>query len=169
VKLTLDRMCITSGKLCNTCEERFDKGEISQIDIDVGNTLLNIAKSQRFLSDITVLRIIETSKSIYIITKKGDAIKLEQAGEHLENQLLRIKNKKFTYFDKTKNAKKLLSDLLTPVIPVGNSTVILPPDGDKELKVQIKKSDKEKLNIQSDELSRITSALLGMNCHYSYV
>jgi len=168
MKLTLDRLCITSKRLCNNCQKKLDNGKVSELDIEISNILLNSAKSQKYLNSISVTNIIETSNTIYIIVKAGDLKPLLRAGNHLDKQLKTYKNKNYTFVEGTKNTKKLVEHLLSPIIPISTSTVMLPPDGDKELKVQVKKGDKSSL-LPSLELSQVTRAILGMYAHYTYV
>ena len=169
MKLTLDRLCISSRTICPQCQQKIDNGEVGQIDIEIGNILLNVAKSQKYLSKLTLTNIIETKKSVYLVVETGGVKLLKQAGDHLLNKLKDYKQKDYVFIEQTDNPKKLMEDLLEPIVPVGTSTVMLPPDGEKELKVQIKKKDKDNLEINSTELSQVTRAILGLYAHYAYV
>ena len=169
MKLTLDRMCIQTGNLCNTCASRLEKGEISEIDISVGKTLINIAKSQKFLANITVNTIVETEETVYIIVSASDKEKIMTAYDFVAGQLATIDKRKYVFVGKTKNAKKLMEDVIGSDFIVGTSTVFLPPFSDKELKVQVKKEKKDVLKIPAAELSRLTNQMLGMNAHYAFV
>lgn len=169
MKLTLDRLCISSRRICPNCQKKIDKGLAGQIDIEIGNILLNVAKSQKYLSKLRLTNIIETDNSIYLVVAPGQVKMLENAGEHLKNKLKEYNDKDYVYLEKTDKPQKLVEDLLAPVNPVGTSTVMLPPDGEKELKVKIKKSDKDKNKISAIELSQVTKAILGLYAHYSYV
>ena len=169
MKLTLDRLCISSRRICPQCQAKIDNGVAGQIDIEIGNILLNVAKSQKYLSKLSLTNIIETKKTIYLVVKKGDVERLKHAGDHLEKQLKEYKDKNYVFIEKTKSAKKLLDDLLAPIVPVATSTIMLPPDGDKELKVQIKEKEKDQVKLSSTELSQVTRAILGLYAHYSYV
>lgn len=162
-------MCIQTGKLCNNCQEKYDKGEITDLDIEIGKELMNLTKSVKYLSNITLLKIILTSDLVYLIVGKGDKEKLERARDQLLPKLHKIDKRTFIILEKTKNAKRLIEELLTPIMPVGSSIVLLPPDGLKELKIQIKKQDKDEIKISANELSKLTEILLGMSAHYAYV
>ena len=169
MKLTLDRLCISSRRLCPQCKKKVESGEAGDIDIEIGNILLNVAKSQKYLSNLSLSNIIETKHTIYLVVKSNDVGQLIRAGDHLLDQLKEYKDKDYVYIEKTKSAKKLLEDLLSPIVPVGTSTIMLPPDGEKELKVKIKASEKDKIEISSVELSQVTRAVLGLYAHYAYV
>lgn len=169
MKLTLDRMCIQAGKLCASCEELYQNGTISDIDIDVGKVLMKIAKSQKFLSNISLFRIIETDSTILLITGPGDTEKLERAKDFVAKSLGEVDKREFVFLDKTKNPKKFIEGLIGSDLLVSTSTVFLPPFSDKELKVQVKKDNKNKLKIINADLSKITKAFLGMEAHYAFV
>ena len=161
-------MCIQTGRLCQNCEDLFDEGEIADIDIDFGKILMDAAKSHKFLSKITVNNIIETKNRIILIVKKGDKEKFLRAKKYLSSQFSKVDERSAVYLEKTRSAKQLLEDILSPIIPMGTSTIFLPSFSEKELKVQVKKADKESI-MAADELSVITKAILGMNAHYAYV
>jgi hypothetical protein len=169
MKLTLDRMCIQSGKLCASCEKLYQNEEITDIDIDFGKILMNVAKSQKFLSNITVLKIVETEHAIFIITNIEDKIKLQRSGDTLLSNFKGLDNRDVIFLEKTKNPKKFIEGLIGPELLVSTSTVFLPPFSEKELKVKVKKDNKNKLKILADDLSKLTKVLLGMEAHYSFV
>lgn len=169
MKLTLDRMCIQTGNLCNTCSSRLESGEIGEIDIKVGKTFINIAKSQKFLANITIYSIVETDDAVYVIVNGADKEKILTALDFVLQQLATIDNRDYVFIGKTKNAKKLMEDVLGSDFIVGTSTVFLPPFSDKELKVQVKKENKDHLKVPAEQLSILTTQLLGMNAHYAFV
>jgi hypothetical protein len=128
---------------------------------------MNVAKSQRFLSNITVTKMVETKSKVFMIVNKGDKQKLLQAGDHLIQQFSNADARAVMYLEQTKNTKRLIEELLMPVVPTGISTIFLPSFDEKELKIQVRKQDKEIL-IPAEELNDIINALLGMNAHYAY-
>lgn len=160
-------MCVSTGNLCASCTARFNNGDISDIDIAVGKALLAVAKSQRFLSNITLERIVTTQDSVVLIVKKGDKEKLDRAGNHLLERLQAVDKRKFTFLDETKNPKALVEMLIGTDNVVSTSTVFLPPFSDKEIKIKLKKGSENDLQINQQELSQITKILLGMNAHFS--
>ena len=62
-------MCIQTGKLCNNCQDKLDSGEITNLDIEIGKELMNIAKSVKFLSNITLLKTKNREKYNLLIIK----------------------------------------------------------------------------------------------------
>ncbi|MCY3410805.1 MAG: hypothetical protein INQ03_04120 [Candidatus Heimdallarchaeota archaeon] len=168
MKLTLDRMCISTNKLCNKCQDAMNAGDITEIDVEFGKILMNLAKSNKFLSDLTVLKIIETEEHIFIMVKKGQLDKLLRVNAQLMEHFSLRGTRGLTYLEKTKSSKVLIENLVEPIKPVSNSTVIIPPDGTKEIKVIFKKEDKDRLKISSDEASQVTLSILGMNTHFIF-
>lgn len=169
MKLTLDRMCIQTKKLCPTCQNLMDKGEISEFDIELGNVLMNLAKSNKYLNDLTVLKLVETDLHVFVIVQKGQIAKVKRAENQIFAKLENILKRKIIYLEKTKSPRVLLDFLLHPIKVISNSIMIIPPDGDKEIKVQIKKKFKEEVPISMNEASKLTKALLGMDTHFVYV
>ncbi|MFV2014500.1 MAG: hypothetical protein ACC656_03665, partial [Candidatus Heimdallarchaeota archaeon] len=158
-------MCIQSGRLCATCEKLYQNEEITDIDIDVGQILMNTAKSQKFLSNITILNIVETKNTVFLISKVGEREKLLRAYPTIIAKFNEKDKRSLVFLEKTKNPKKFIEGLIGSDMLVSTSTVFLPPFSEKELKVQVKKSNKIKLKILADDLSKVTKALLGMEAH----
>ncbi len=52
---------------------------INDIDIRIGKILMNTAKSQKFLSNITILKVVETKTTVFVLSKVGDGEKLIRA------------------------------------------------------------------------------------------
>ncbi|MCE7735104.1 MAG: hypothetical protein GPJ54_09520 [Candidatus Heimdallarchaeota archaeon] len=169
MKLTLDRMCIQSGRLCASCDKLYQNDVISDIDIEIGKILMNTAKSQKFLSNITILKIVETQRTVFVISKVGDVEKLLRAASAINSVFSQKDKRALIFLEKTKNPKKFIQGLIGIELLVSTSTVFLPPFSEKELKVQVKESNKSKLRILSEDLSKITNALLGMDAHYSFI
>ena len=169
MKLTLDRMCLQSGRLCASCEQLYDDDVISDIDINIGKILMNTAKSKKFLSNITILKVVETQTTVFVISKVGDGEKLLRAAPVITSAFNDKDKRALVFLEQTKNPKKFIEGLIGTELLVSTSTVFLPPFSEKELKVQVKKSNKSKLKILADDLSKVTNALLGMDAHYSFV
>ena len=161
-------MCVQTNKLCSSCQDLYDSGRISDLDIEFGKVMMNITKSLRFLSDVTIEKIIETTKTVFVVVKKGEKEKFDRAKDNLKKSLKVIDPRRFEFIDKIKNPKVLIERLLSPIIPNSISTVFL-PFSEKELKVQVKRTDKENINMSEEELSVLTNALVGMGAHYSYI
>ncbi len=162
-------MCIQSGRLCASCEQLYQNDVISDIDIEIGKILMNTAKSQKFLSNITILKVVETRTTVFVLSKVGDGVKLIRAAPSINSVFSAKDKRKLVFLEKTKNPKKFIEGLIGTELLVSTSTVFLPPFSEKELKVQVKKSNKSKLKILSEDLSEVTNALLGMDAHYSFV
>lgn len=162
-------MCIQTKKLCPTCQNLMDKGEISEFDIELGNVLMNLAKSNKYLNDLTVLKLVETDLHVFVIVQKGQIAKVKRAENQIFAKLENILKRKIIYLEKTKSPRVLLDFLLHPIKVISNSIMIIPPDGDKEIKVQIKKKFKEEVPISMNEASKLTKALLGMDTHFVYI
>lgn len=168
IKLTLDRMCIQTTNLCKNCQNAFDLGEITDVDITLGRILMNLAKTNKYLNDLTVLRIVETDRNIFIMVKKDQVEKMEKAEKLIKDALDKSENRKLHFFEKTNSPKVLVDTILYPIKPVSNTTIIIPPEGHKEIKLIFKSSHKEDIPLSANEVSKLTSKILGMETHYVF-
>lgn len=169
MKLTLDRMCIQTKKLCPTCQKLMDEGEISEFDIELGNVLMNLAKSNKYLHDLTVLKLVETDMHVFVIVQKGQIDKVKKAEKQIFAKLENILKRKIIYLEKSKSPRVLVDSLLYPIKMMSHSLVIIPPDGAKEIKVQIRKKFKEEVPLSMNETSKLTKEMLGMDTHFVFV
>ena len=69
--------CITcaksDGMLCESCQDRLERGELSNLDIDISEILLEIeeANPDMKLSEASFFKVIELEKMVILVIGKG--------------------------------------------------------------------------------------------------
>lgn len=63
-------VCLKSDILCSACQDKLDKGIISNGDIEVAKYLYKLSEKMKSIRDVKVLRIIN-SDALIIITGRG--------------------------------------------------------------------------------------------------
>ncbi len=143
-------------------------GEASDIDIKVGKVIIHASKQNKELNKITLNKIILTPMGAFLIVNEGDKKRFDRSGFVLLNELSDAIGTDVFIIEKHKKAEKFIENLISPVEPVSISTVFIPPFGEKEIKIQIKKEDQGKLSFPQETLSNIVEELFGVKAHYSY-
>ena len=168
MKLTLDRMCLSTNDLCLKCLTKLKSGEVSNCDIQLGRVIIKASKRYKILKDITMEKVVLTNKAAYLIVKQGDKHKFDKAGYVFKNQLSDTIGTNIIILEKLKNVLSFIKKLLEPIIPHSTSTIFLPPDGKKAIKIAISKSEKEKIQFSAIELSKLLQGLYGTDAHYVF-
>ena len=168
MKLTLDRICLSTNDLCLKCSKKLKNGEVTKVDIEVGKVIIQSAKQYRFLNSISLEKIITTSNAVYLLVKPGDKEKMLQAGYVFLNMLSDTVGTEVVFIEKIKNTRKFIESLIAPVEIINMTTVFIPPSGDKEIKIQLKEADRKKIKISAKELSEIMTPLYGYGAHYYF-
>ncbi len=168
MKLTLDRMCITTNDLCLNCSKKMKNGEVSEIDVKVGKIIIHAAKQNKELNKITLSKIILTPSGAFLIVEKGDKARFDKSGFVLMNDLSDAIGNDVYIIERTKNVNRFIENMLAPVEPISISTVFIPPFGEKEIKVQLKKEDQKTVPVKQEIISGLTEELFGIKTHYAY-
>ena len=80
MKTKLCQFCIKSGILCSKCKKRVEKGEITQLDLQIGRLLLSIEDEYPTLSNIYFHKALEANGLLTIFVGKGDIAKILSYG-----------------------------------------------------------------------------------------
>ena len=168
MKLTLDRICLSTNDLCLRCSKKLKNREVTKLDIEVGKIIIQAAKQHKFLNSISLEKIISTKNAVYLLVKQGDKEKLERAGYVFMNMLSDTVGTEVVFIEKVKNVRKFIEGLVSPAEVVNTTTVFIPPSGDKEIKIQFRESDRNKVKISAEELTAIMTPLYGYGAHYFF-
>ncbi len=143
-------------------------GEVSEIDVKVGKIIIHAAKQNKELNKITLSKIILTPSGAFLIVEKGDKARFDKSGFVLMNDLSDAIGNDVYIIERTKNVNRFIENMLAPVEPISISTVFIPPFGEKEIKVQLKKEDQKTVPVKQEIISGLTEELFGIKTHYAY-
>jgi hypothetical protein len=165
MKLPVCVFDLESDMLCNNCQERLDRGEITKFDVEFSKWLLNRVKEYPTLENLDLRRAIRTSDRLLLVVKKRNA----QILNSLEPLLAEMKESfgDVMVFEQPIKLRKLVRSLIEPAIELGVNSLYL-PDGSRESIVMLKDDDREKIQYSKDELRVIVSAVLGESVLFQY-
>jgi len=80
VKTILDAFCVKSGILCRRCEEKLEKGQVTELDLKVIQRMVELEKANPILEDVTYHRAVQADDMMAVLVDKRDLPKLLGGG-----------------------------------------------------------------------------------------
>jgi hypothetical protein len=156
---------LESDMLCPNCQERLDKGEIKQFDIDFSKWAIEKAKEYPGLEQLDLLRAIKTERLLILVVRKknkdvllGDADLMEDIKDTYGQVLV---------LEGPAKLRTIVRELISPAVEVGVNSLYL-PNGFKESIVMLRQEDRDRITYSKDELRAITSAVVGESVLFQY-
>lgn len=150
--------------LCRKCQEKVESENISEADIKISKTILNLSEKIRSLKDITIKRTVILDSMIVIVCGKGDATSAIGRGGIVVKKLEKELGRQVKVVEEAKDVKEFITNLFHPVHVEGINNVYR-SDGEA-LKVIIKK--KRGFFTPSKELGKIVKSMYGKDIELSY-
>ena len=155
--------CAKSGVLCPRCQEKLDKGEITQADVDVSKWFLNYEGKNPQLKDYVIHKTVRLNRMMIImVSGKGGANRTFLA--KLSKQLSDEQRMGVRIIEKSSSVKKLLEQIVTPARVMGANTVWL-PDGSWESTIRMPRSDLRKMPLDPKAAEEAIRILTGEVVH----
>jgi len=134
VRTELCSFCVKSGILCPRCQERLDKGRITQLDLKVIGLLSELEKSHPILQEVHFHKAAEFGETLAIMVDRRDIGKIVG----LEGRIVRAISeraggKRIKILGYGGDDRQFLEELLSPLSILTINTVWL-PDGSTETK-----------------------------------
>jgi hypothetical protein len=156
---------LESGVLCASCQEKLDKGQITEVDVDISKWLL--AREGQFptIADLNLSRALKVAGRLVLVVKKKGREILLSAPDLLEE--LRSTYGEVVILEGPANLRNLVRGLIHPATEVGVNNLYL-PDGSKECIVMLHADDKSKIPYSLEDLRQIVSAVMQESVLFQY-
>ncbi|MGD9381785.1 MAG: hypothetical protein PVI03_05010 [Candidatus Thorarchaeota archaeon] len=165
MKLPVCVFDIESDMLCTSCQERFDRGDITDFDIEFSAWILNKSKEYSTIEDLKLSRAIKADSRLILIVKKRNKEVL-LAAEGLMNEMAESFGE-VMIFEGPIKLRKIVRKLIEPAMEVGVNSLYL-PGGTKENIVMLKTEDRNRIVYSKEELRKIVSAVVGESVLFQY-
>lgn len=165
MKLPVCVFDIESDMLCTSCQERLDRGDITDFDVEFSTWMLNKSKEYPALEDLTLLRAIKSDGRLILVVKKKHKESL-LAVEGFKNELVDMYGE-LMIFESPIKLRKIVRTLIEPALEVGVNSLYL-PGGTKESIVMLKPEDRDRIMYSKDDLRKIVSAVVGESVLFQY-
>ena len=138
VKMDLCNFCLKSGILCQKCSARVKSGEISELDLKVGRSLLSLEEKYPSLQNVYFHKAIDADNTLAIVVGPGDVSRLLGHGGKILRALTDETGKNIRVLEHGGDDRKFLEDLFAPVSIMTINTIWL-PDGTTETRVILRR------------------------------
>jgi len=167
MKLPICYFCAKTKMLCPIDQKKLERGEISQLDVDISHELVML-KEKSFPE----LDKIEFIKSIRI---QNITIILVRGMKEIEKSLIKISRElekrgygKVRFVEREKDIKFMVEQVIFPSRVLGVNILWL-PDGSSEYTVRISHRDARRMPMKKDQAEEVLSKLLGKYVRIIYV
>jgi len=167
VKTILDAFCVKSGILCRRCEEKLERGLVTELDLKVIQKMVELEKTNPILEDITYHRAVEADDMMAILVDKRDLPKLLVGGAKVVKDLGETFGKRVRLISYGGDDRGFLEDLFTPMSILTINTIWI-PDGTTETKVILTGRRPKKMPIDADVVQKIAHELKGMTLRIEF-
>ena len=167
VRTILDAFCVKSGILCRRCEEKLQKGLITELDLKVIRKIVEIEKDHPVLQDVTYHRSVEAEDMIAILVDKKDLPRLLGGGAKVVKELGESFGKRVKLISFGGDDRAFLEDLFSPLSILTINTVWI-PDGSTETKVILTGRRPWKMPVDLDMVQNIAKDMRGMTLRVQF-
>jgi len=134
LEIPLCTFCVKSGILCQRCQEKVRKGEISETAINMAKLLLKLENKFPVLQKIKFYDAFEIENVVAIILGVGDIHRLLSSGGGILRAIGEDTGKKIKILENRGDTRKFFEDLFTPISVTSINKIWL-PDGSTETRV----------------------------------
>ncbi len=153
------------SSLCETCKKKLDEGEITELDIGASRLFAKMSKKLYF-GDTEFKKAIDLSDLIVLVCVGNIGVIIGKGGKNVA-ALTNEFGKKVRVIERTADEKKMIQDLVGEARVLGVNK-IFSTEG-REHKILIKKSDKDKMATNEENLKKGLESLLDTNVKIMFV
>ncbi|SCG86611.1 KH domain-containing protein [Methanobacterium congolense] len=148
-------VCLKSGMLCQGCENKLKKGEITQLDLDIAKILFRVGEGK-----IGFKRTIEIGDIVIIVTEKDQVGKLIGKSGKIVREISRTVGKKIRVVGENSDFKEVAKDILAPA-RISGINILYGTDGNEKFKIRVVREDSRKIPGRLDALNDVIKQLTG--------
>src|SRR3972149_3466818 len=167
VKTILDAFCVKSGILCRRCEEKLEKGLVTELDLKVIQKIVELEKANPALEDVTYHRSVEADDMLVVLVDRKDMPRLLSGGAKIVKDIGESFGKRVKLMSFGGDDREFLEDLFSPLAILTINTVWI-PDGSTETKVILTGRQPRKMPVDLDKVRKIAQELKGMTLRVEF-
>lgn len=167
VKTILDAFCVKSGILCRRCEEKLEKGQITELDLKVIQRMVELEKEHPVLQDVTYHRSVEADGMMAVLVDRKDVPRLLGGGAKIVKDLGDTFGKRVKLISYGGDDREFLEDLFSPLSILTINTIWI-PDGSTETKVILTGRQPRKMPVDLEKVKTIAEQLKGMTLRVEF-
>jgi transcription antitermination factor NusA-like protein len=167
VKTILDAFCVKSGILCRKCQEKLDKGQITDLDLKIIRLLTELEKENPTLQDVTYHKAVEAENNIVILVDRRDMAKMLSGGAKTVHAISDSLGKKVKILSYGGDDRQFLEDLFSPMSILTLNTIWI-PDGSTETKVILSGREPRRMPVDLESVKGPAKQLRNMSLRIEF-
>jgi len=168
VKTELCSFCVKSGILCPKCQERLDKGRVTQLDLNVIRLLSELEKRYPMLQEVRFHKAVEVGETLAIMVDRRDIGKIvDEEGTVLRAIGEQTGAKKIKILGYGGDDRHFLEELLAPLSILTINTVWL-PDGSKETKAILQGRTPRYMPVDLEAVKQMAKEIQGITLRIEF-
>ncbi|MFW9799208.1 MAG: hypothetical protein ACFFD9_02130 [Candidatus Thorarchaeota archaeon] len=165
MKLPVCVFDIESDMLCSTCQERLDRGDLTDFDVEFSRWVLESAKEYPGLEDLHLQRAIRLEDRVILVVKKKNKVLLLTEEAFLSD--IEESFGDVLIFESPIKLRRIVRKLIEPAVELGVNSLHL-PDGFRESIVMLRAEDRDRIIHSKEDLRAIVSAVMGESVIFRY-
>jgi len=158
---------VKSGILCRRCEEKLEKGQITELDLKVIQRMVELEKEHPVLQDVTYHRSVEADGMMAVLVDRKDVPRLLGGGAKIVKDLGDTFGKRVKLISYGGDDREFLEDLFSPLSILTINTIWI-PDGSTETKVILTGRQPRKMPVDLEKVKTIAEQLKGMTLRVQF-
>jgi len=167
VRTILDNFCVKSGSLCQKCEEKVRRGQITQQDLKIIRTLSDLEKEFTTLQSVFFHKSVESGNTLAILVDKVDMSKILGHGGKIVRTLGEKTGKRIKILAYGTDSRVFLEELLNPFSILTINTVWL-PDGTTETKAILNGRQPKHMPVDLEVAKRLAKDVAGLTLRVEF-
>lgn len=167
MRTELCQFCLRSGILCSKCKRKVEKGEISQLDLEIGRLLVSIEEKYPPLQDVHFHKAVEADGVLALFVGRGDIARILSYGGKIIKFLERETKKTVRVLEHRSGKRKFLEDLFAPISILTINRIWL-PDGTTETRVILRGRERRRTSRYIRALKKIAKEAQGITLRIEF-
>jgi transcription antitermination factor NusA-like protein len=162
------KTCVRSGFLCASCQEKLDDGELTEFELDIAKSFLEIEEQNEkfsFLREISFFKAIDYEDLVILVVGKKDKLRIKPELIDWLKETYEID--KLILIEKTSKPRPVIEALIAPYKLISLNEIFL-ATGDIEFRAILNQSDKDILLFTQEELEDLVLELTGKVTRIEY-
>ena len=167
VKTILDAFCIKSGILCRKCQEKIEKGQITDLDLKIIRLFSDLEKENQALQDVTYHKAVEADDNVAILVNRRDMSKILSGGAKPVHAISNSLGKRVKILGYGWDDRQFLEDLFSPLSILTLNTIWI-PDGSTETKVILTGRQPRRMPVDPEVVKKLAKQLRNMTLRIEF-
>ncbi len=153
--------------MCSKCKRKVEKGEISQVDLEIGRLLISIEDKYPPLQDVYLHKAVEADGVLAVFVSRGDIARILSYGGKIVRFLERKTGRTVRVLEQGSDDRKFLEDLFAPMSILTINRIWL-PDGTTETRVILRGRERRRTSRYIRALKKIAKESQGITLRIEF-